>query len=388
MRVLDLTDERGLLAGRMLADLGADVVAVEPSGGSTARRRAPRDPGTGESFLWTAFAANKRGVVLDDPADVARLAAAADVVIMTWRPDDPGPSAEELVEANPRLIVAVISAFGRTGPKAGYAESDLVLWAAGGPLEPHRDGERPPLRISVPQAYRHAAADAAGGIMLARQALRRTGRGQVVDVAVQASLGVTTLARVLAHAVGDVTWARPTRPLPDRSGSGSGTPSLMKKWTVRDGLVELHLAVGPASGRFTNNLFGWIHAEGACPEHMAAWDWSTLPERIAAGELTNADLAEAREVVAAFLARFTKAEILRAAIEHRLLCVGINDMSDIASSGQLASRDYWADIGPHRLPGRFAHLTNGAVGVRRPAPRLGEHTADVLAEWAAREVTV
>jgi crotonobetainyl-CoA:carnitine CoA-transferase CaiB-like acyl-CoA transferase len=164
-RVLDLTDERGLLAGRMLADLGADVVQVEPSTGSTARDRAPhaRDGG---SYYWDAYAANKRGIAVDlDSADgqqlVRELAGVADVVIESQGPAVQGPrglDADDLRAGNERLVYVSISAFGRTGPKAGYADSDLVAWAAGGRLTAHREGERPRLRISVPQAFLHAAA--------------------------------------------------------------------------------------------------------------------------------------------------------------------------------------------------------------------------------------
>src|ERR1700677_2532063 len=164
-RVLDLSDERGMVAGRMLADLGADVVQVEPPGGSTARRCPPLED-DGGSLFFDAYAANKRGVTADpDRADgqrlIRELAAAADILIESA---DPGVMAArgldwpDLEQVNPRLIYVSVTAFGRTGPKASYAESDLTVWAAGGPLELNRDGTRPPVRISVPQAYLHAGA--------------------------------------------------------------------------------------------------------------------------------------------------------------------------------------------------------------------------------------
>ncbi|HYY10610.1 MAG TPA: CoA transferase, partial [Kineosporiaceae bacterium] len=146
LRVLDLTDERGLLAGRMLADLGADVVQVEPPTGSSARRRVPHirnDEGTQRadaSYVWEAYAANKRGIVadLDSPEGqelIRRLAAVADVVVesdgahvQAGRRLD----ADDLQAVNARLVYASITAFGRTGPKADLHPADLVLWAAGG----------------------------------------------------------------------------------------------------------------------------------------------------------------------------------------------------------------------------------------------------------------
>ena len=283
----------------------------------------------------------------------------------------------------------MISPFGWTGPKASYADTDLVVWAAGGPLEPHRDGEsRPPLRISVPQAYLHAAADAAGGTLLAVLSRATSGRGQVVDVSAQASLGVATLARVLASAVGDdhPEWHQQPRKRTDQSGSGAATPNSMKKWRCRDGMVELHLSMGAAAGTFTNNLFAWLKDEGAVAEPIASWDWRTVPDRIVAGELEPSDIEEARSAVRAFLLTRTKAQVLQAAIDRRLLCMAIFDMSDISASPHLAERGFWATVDvagePARIPGRFAHVSGGrSPAVRGRAPRLGEHRDEILAEW-------
>ena len=402
LRVLDLTDERGLLCGRLLADLGADVVQVEPFGGSSARSAPPLALTEGRSSLfWETFAANKRGIALDldsEPglADLRRLVAQADIVVTSlpagWlreRRLDP----ETLQAQTPALIYTHISAFGWTGPKAGYADSDLVVWAAGGPLDPHRDDGRPPLRISVPQAFLHAAADAAAGALIAVLARPMTGRGQVVDVSAQASLGVATLGRVLSALVGDANpeWQQQPRARSDQSGSGAATPNSLKKWHCRDGMVELHLSMGPAAGSFTNNLFRWLDDEGAVPAHVAAWDWRTVPERVATGAMDLVELDEARAAVRAFLLTKTKAEVLDAAIERRLLCMSIFDMGDIAASAQFEERDFWATVEidgrSTRIPGRFAQITGGGQPqVLRRAPRIGEHTAEVRHDWLGADV--
>lgn len=403
LRVLDLTDERGLLCGRLLADLGADVVQVEPAGGSSARQ-APPLPGAASatSMFWEAYAAGKRGVALDldaegDVADLRRLAAAADIVVTSWPRallERLGLDPATLRADRPELVCTVISAFGWEGPKASYADTDLVVWAAGGPLAPHRDGDLPPLRISVPQAFLHAAADAAAGTMLAVLARGTTGQGQVVDVSAQESVGVATLARVLATAVGDDHPEWQTTPgvrtgRTDQSGSGAATPNSLKKWYCADGMVELHLSMGPAAGGFTNNLFAWLAEEGAVPEEIAAWDWRVLPERLVSGELSHDDLDEARAAVRAFLLTRTKAEVLDAAIRRRLLCMAIFDMADIASSPHLAERGFWGEVAigekDVRIPGRMAQV-RGPEGprVRGRAPALGEHNDVVLKEWLGR----
>jgi len=394
-RVLDLSDERGLLAGRMLADLGADVVQVEPPGGSTARTTAPRSEAG--SYFWDTFAANKRGIIADLATEDGRqlvrmLALRADFLIESAGPGvltGLGLGWRQLREINPALVYGTITAFGHDGPKSGYAESDLVVWAAGGPLQPNRDGDRPPLRMSVSHAYLNAAADLAGGMLIAHHARVRTGRGQLVDVSAQAGLGLNTLGRVLADSVRDPNpeWAAlvsPTRRT-DQSGSGTGTSSHLKKWECRDGLVEFHLAMGAAVGGFTNNFFRWLLDEGACSERVAAWDWRVLPALVEAGEFTEDDMQEVRTVTGDFLAKRTKAEILDAAIRYKLLCIGISDTADLAASEQLAVRGYYATVGQgerrRTMPARWATGSVPLTQLRRPAPLPGEHTGEVVADW-------
>jgi len=394
-RVFDLTDERGLIAGRLLADLGADVVQVEPPSASPARRAAPRSATT--SYSWDTFAANKRGIVADVESDesrhlLRRLAMRADFFVESSGPGvlaAAGLGWTDLREVNPELVYGTLTAFGHDGPKAGYAESDLVLWAAGGPLQPNRDGERPPLRMSIEHAYLNAAVDLAGGMLLAHHHRVRTGRGQLVDVSVQAALGVNTLARVLADAVRDPNpeWAALVSPTArtDQSGSGTGTSSYLKKWACRDGLVEFHLAMGAAVGGFTNNFFRWMHDEAACSERVAAWDWRVLPALVEAGEFDDDDMQEARALAAAFFEGKSKADVLDAAIRYRLLCIGINDTADLAASEQLGARGYFATVGDgdraRTMPARWATGSVPLVELRRPAPTLGEHTAEVLRDW-------
>ncbi|MPZ41857.1 MAG: hypothetical protein GEV05_00350 [Betaproteobacteria bacterium] len=142
-RVLDLTDERGLLCAKMLADLGADVIQVEPPAGNSARRLAPflgDEPGSDRSFFWWSYAANKRSITLDlacadGRALFERLVASAHFVIECGRPGEMaalGLSYERLAAINPALIVVSITPFGQTGPYATWLASDLVGMGLGG----------------------------------------------------------------------------------------------------------------------------------------------------------------------------------------------------------------------------------------------------------------
>lgn len=392
-RVVDLTDHRGLLAGRMLAQLGADVIQVEPPGGSPARRVGPFDDSAPEdlrSMYWAAYASCKRGATcaLDTEAGRAlflRLVAKADFLIES---EPPGAMAarglghDTLREANPALVHVSITPFGSDGPKADWADSDLVLWAAGGPLLQAQDGDRAPLRISVPQAYLHAAGDAAGGALVAHFARVASGRGQHVDISVQQSVAQATLSSILAAAVGHENFSirvepkSKTRKTLDLSGSGARTRR--SKWQVKDGLVEMHLAMGPAAGRFTNSLTAWMRDAGALDEATAAWDWVTIPARIEADEITEDDLERVRGIVAGFLAGFTKAELADIAMKRKLLLAPVATTEDLANSTHHGARGFFQTIEDSavrriRLPGNFAMGVPHAFVPVTPAPLPGEH---------------
>ena len=392
-RVLDLTDHRGLLAGRMLAQLGADVLQIEPPEGSSARGVAPLDdsaPPGQQSLFWAAYASGKRGVTcdLDTPQGQAlllRLVEKADFLIESERPGvmaARGLAHERLLAANPALIHVSITPFGSTGPKADWADTDLVLWAAGGPLLQAQDGDRPPLRISVPQAYLHAAGDAAGAALVAHFARLRSGRGQQVDISVQQSVAQATLSSILAAAVGHENFSlrvepkSRTRKTLDLSGSGARTRR--SKWPVKDGLVEMHLAMGPAAGRFTNNLFAWIHDEGGCDAELASWDWVTLPARIEADEITEEDLERVRDLVGRFLAPWTKAELAAIAMRRKLLLAPVATTEDLANSPHHAERGFFRELTDAagrtlRLPGPFAMGVPQGFVAPTPAPLPGQH---------------
>lgn len=410
-RILDLTDERGLLAGRILADLGAEVIVVEPPGGSSARRAGPLDSRLDpldRSLLWQAYAIRHRSIVCDldredDRATFVALAATADVVIESGASGLDLTAAETTIVAlrsvNPGLIRVRISPFGPDGPRADSPATDLTIWAAGGALSPNREQDRPPVRPSVDQAWRHAAADAAVGALLALHARHADGCGQDVEISAQRSVAQATLGSILAAAIGD---DRPDPRTAHRSRqqqsatvsdrSGSGTSSAASKWTVRDGVVELHLASGPAVGSFTNALFAWIAESVAVPESVAAIDWSTLVNTATGAHVTAADRELARAVVAAHLARHTREELLAAAVTRRLLIAPLMTVSDHLTDGHLRERralwslDVPAADGTVQIvtAGAFARSSDDTFATPRRAPRLGEHTADIRDELARR----
>ena len=204
-RVLDLAGHRGLLCGKLLGDLGADVIKVEPPGGDPARRMGPfidDEPNPEQSLLWMGLATNRRSITLELGAErgrelLRRLAAKAHFLIESFAPGHMGTlSYQELHRLNPALIVVSITPFGQSGPWSGLQATDLTGVALGGSMYPTGEEDRPPVRIShSPQFWLVGAASGAAGAMVAHHYRMLTGLGQHVDVSCQQAI-----TRTLSHA--------------------------------------------------------------------------------------------------------------------------------------------------------------------------------------------
>ena len=204
-RVLDLTDRRGLLCGKILADLGADVVKVEPPDGNAARRVGPfvqdiEDPE--RSLHWWAYGANCRSLVLDVTTAEGRerlldLLRAADFLLESFPPghlDRLNLGWATLHRENPRLILTSITPFGADGRYRDFKGSDLVLQAMGGMMHQLGDRDRPPARIGGSQAFLQAAGQAVVGTLVAHFWRERAGQGQWVEVSAQVAMMWTMMS--------------------------------------------------------------------------------------------------------------------------------------------------------------------------------------------------
>ena len=172
-RVLDLTDEKGLLCGKLMGDLGADVIKIERPGGDAARQLCPfyhDEPDPEKSLFWFALNTSKRGITLDietlDGQGIfRRLVEDADFVIESFPPgylDKLGLGYSDLEKINPKVIMVSIAPFGHTGPYKDWKTSDIVAWAMGGQMAPCGEPDRPPYKVSYhSQAYLNAGLDAA-----------------------------------------------------------------------------------------------------------------------------------------------------------------------------------------------------------------------------------
>src|SRR5690242_13225121 len=171
-RMLDLADEKGALCGKIFADLGADVIKLEPPSGCATRRIPPfleDRPGEDRSLYFIAYHAGKRGVTANlDSADgralVAELAKQCDFVVESFplgHLDSIGLGYDALAKINPRIIYTSITPFGDKGPGKDYKWADIISWAAGGMMYLMGEEGKPPIQMSLPQAGLHGGAEAA-----------------------------------------------------------------------------------------------------------------------------------------------------------------------------------------------------------------------------------
>jgi crotonobetainyl-CoA:carnitine CoA-transferase CaiB-like acyl-CoA transferase len=387
IRVLDLTDGGALLCGRILADLGADVIQVEPPGGAAARRLGPFAKGVASpeaSLFWWAHARGKRGTVLDLEQAAGReallaLARGADVLIESGAPGAlaaRGLGPADLEAANPALVVVSITPFGQDGPRAHDAATDLTVLAAAGPLALTGDDDRAPVRVAAPQAFLHAAAEAAVGTLVALRERSRSGRGQHVDVSAQQAATVASQVYLLAEAVGDSAGRRLG------GGLRAGPLRVLFNFPAKDGYVSITHLFGSTIGPATRRLMEWVHDCGFCDAATRDKDWIAYTELLMSGEEPIAEFERVKRAIAACTASKTKAELLQAALDRGLLMAPVSTLDDVARSEQLAARDYLKTLpGPDgrnvRHPGPFARFSATPIRYERRAPRLGEHAEEL-----------
>ncbi|RIK98139.1 MAG: hypothetical protein DCC71_21160 [Proteobacteria bacterium] len=391
LRVLECCDESGSLAGKILGDLGADVVKVEPPGGDLAGRRAPYLGGVVDaerSLAWLALNTSKRGITLDverasGRAAFARLLGWADVLLETFAPGtlaEWGLSDAELAHRHPRLVRCAITPFGQSGPYAGFRASDLVVVAMGGNASMTGDPDRPPLRCTMPTAYYHAAPEAVLGIVLALYAREDTGRGQLVDV----SLHECQLATLLG---GPGMYGRSPAP-PRRSGARTGRTREI--WAASDGWITFGLRGGAARVPGLVALVAWMHEQGMAPDWLRAYDWERFSPAVADGfEIERLEAA-----FGAFFARFTMRELYDGALARRILLAPCNDARALLEQPQLRARGLFTTLEYPELgasiehPAFFAKVGGAPACVRARAPRVGEHNDAVYREagFGAEEI--
>jgi crotonobetainyl-CoA:carnitine CoA-transferase CaiB-like acyl-CoA transferase len=390
-RMLDLTDEKGALCGKIFADMGANVIKVEPRQGCNTRAIPPfldDVPGPDRSFYAIAYHAGKQSVTLNLDSVEGRelfldLAKVADFLVESFplgHLDQLGLGYEKLSELNARLIYTSITPFGDRGPGKDYKAADIVTWASGGMMYLMGEEGKPPLEMSMPQAGLHAGAEAAVSSLIAHYPREIDGIGQRIVVNMQACV-VSTLMNEQAMPLLHGDYLR-------RSGIFTGAIGGRRKTVFRckDGFISGLLA-GGAYLPSTNALIEWMKEENAAPSWLT--QQGGLKSLTPSGFMnaTDADLRElemAEDALERFLMTKTKKDIWQNILRRRILAAPVATVADIADDPQLAARDYFTDVTvPHlrrefRMPGAFAKLSATPIGPAGGPPQIGQHNQDVF----------
>lgn len=388
-RVLDFSDVKGQLCGRLLAELGADVIKVEPRGGDPVRERGPfyRDkPGREHSLVWWALNAGKRSITLElrleEGRDLARrLVEHADIVIQTFRPGEAkelGLDYRGLAKRNPRVVVVSITNFGLTGPYRGKEATDIVASAMGGHMMLNGDPERGPVRTTAPQAYTQANVQACVGALIALYARwNNGGRGQLVDVSMQEAM---TNTMDNAQQVWDIHKVNPRGPGLRRNRGGVPGPRYL--YEAADGWVAC-LAYGGLVGPTSERIVAWMAEHGEAEELLRpAWRERLSGQR----PLSAEEGAYVEERLAAFCRRFPRAWLVEEAQRRGAGWAPVYSPREIVECEQLAARAYWVRVQHEDLgetfvyPGAPFRLSKTPWAQRGRAPHVGEHNAQVYGE--------
>ena len=354
----------------LLADMGADVVKVEkPRGGDDSRRMGPPFI-NGESAAFLAINRNKRSVALDikQPAGRAvfrRLAGQADILVENFRPGTLGALGlgyADLTAEHPQLIYCSISGYGQTGPDRERGGYDLVAQGASGLMSITGHPGQPPVKVGVPVADLNAGMYAAYGVLCAYIHRLKTGQGQYVDTSL--------LEAGLAYTVWESAMFFATGVNPPPMGSAHRLAAPYQAFKTSDGYITIGAA----------NQANWellCQALGR-PELVADARYLDNPAR------TRAAPELAGELEQTFAQRSTREWLERMEVVG-LPAGPVNDMAAVYADPQVQARNMQVEL-DHPTAGRIKHigvpvkLSRTPGSVRRPAPTLGQHTDEILAE--------
>lgn len=379
IRVLDLATPRAEMAGRILADMGAEVIKVEPPEGAEARRMAPFAESDGRSLYWSFVGLGKRSVVLDiehneaDRAKLHALLAGADVLVESCDPGvfgSMGLGYDDLKERYPRLVYASVTPYGQDGPWAGRPATDMTVEAAGGLTGLQGDGDRPPLPVGYPQASFHGGVQAAADILVALYERERSGLGQHLDVSQQAAMVWT-----LMNATGF-----PPNTGEDPPGTGAARANREEAAASRimpcaDGYVVFGVAPRGLGLQHTTRFLKWMQEEGALtdwPEQdLDKWAEASTAATLVDLAAATAAMKPVTDKIASFITTRAKAELFEQAVKRDIMLAPLYSLAEVDADRQLAARDFWVEVDGVRYPGPFAKFSLTPMKIGRAAPALG-----------------
>jgi crotonobetainyl-CoA:carnitine CoA-transferase CaiB-like acyl-CoA transferase len=377
LRVLDLTDAKGVYGTKLLADMGADVVRVEPPGGDPLRAHPPflgGVPGAERSLYWSYMNTSKRSVTLDSStadgrAILDRLVGTAGIVAVSGeRARVLELGVQDWLREHEGLIISAITPFGLSGPFQDWSGNDFIAWATGGLMFSTGDPDRPPLSPAPVAELSHILASylVTFSALAALRARRRGGAGQLVEVSLQQAV-------LTASGEAGVSAFADDQELRGRQGSRRPMSAPFGHYLTADGAAAV-LALMPAHW---DALAAWIHEktgmEGALDESLRG------PAFVRSGDLYDVATFFTEE-----LARlYSKQELFEEAQRRGISVTPVNDPASTAADPQLAHRGYWSELEVDgqriRAPGAPVRYSTIPWSPRR-APRAGEHNAEVYAE--------
>lgn len=377
IRIIDLTRELGAYCTRLFADLGAEVIRVEPPNGGADRRRAPSLPGMEATvFGGVPFAflnVNKKSVALDTGTPSGRavlndLIATAQIVVHEPAPDSDIALPDILAVPGARVVTS-ISHFGLTGPYAHFLGCDLVDQALGGIAWLSGEAGRAPLRLAGDQSIFVASLYAAAATALALWHAEAQGVGHVIDVSAQ---------EAISHSLQNAPQAWDLEGLISVRGGEGIRDATESAFACKDGYVFL---AAPLSLSVSwSGLLAWMKEDGFDGlDVLLGEDWKDRPTR------ATAPMKEKFKVIfERFVADRTKAELAAEALRRKVVMAPVSRIADIPQDPQLLFRRFFrkiAILGPGRevaFPGAPYRLSEPVWQIERAAPRLGEDNDAIL----------
>jgi crotonobetainyl-CoA:carnitine CoA-transferase CaiB-like acyl-CoA transferase len=394
LRVLELADEKGQWCGKLMADLGAEVIKIEPPGGEASRRVGPfldDVPHRDRSLSFWHYNTSKRGVTLnletEDGRDLfKKLASSADVILETF---DAGYLAslglgyETLSGPNPRLIMCSLTRFGQTGPWQDYLTSDLLHLAAGGQMgcsgyDPIDDPEQIPIAPGGGNAWHTGSHYAYMSITAALMHRTNSGRGQYIDASVHDACALTTEMHVNTYIYqGDVVLRQTGR-------HASVVPTELSQLCCKDGKY-VNAAASRVTLRQFPTLVEWMDSHGLAGD--------LTEERYKDSAVFEASVDHINDVVANFAANLTRDEIAHGGQERGFNWGAVRTPDELIDEGHLNDRGFWVDV-PHpelgktfKYPGPAGIYNGSPWRISSRAPLIGEHNEEIFCGELALQKT-